>query len=62
MSPISEHVMLKLFFFRGKRKGHRTLDACNPGNVVAVLQVGDNVRRIALELVRVWFGLFWFDL
>ena len=38
------------------------LDADNPGNVVAVLQVGDNVKRIALELVCVWFGLFWFDL
>ena len=60
MSPISEHVMLKLFFFRGKRKGHRTLDASNPVSSIAVLQVGNSVKRIALELC--WFGLFWFDL
>ena len=38
------------------------LDACNPVTAIAVLQVGERVKRIALDLVCVWFGLFWFDL
>ena len=44
--------------FRGKRKGHRTLDADNPVSSLAVLQVGERVKRIVLELVvLVWFVL-----